>query len=464
MRIRALVWLGLGVALAGCGGSKEVTVDGSVVVDAAVGRDAARDPCSPGEPVPPQLVCDGVMDCADGRDENIPGCCRGCKVGTRCEPGTSPNACGEGNIMCVVCAANQQCVDGQCQIAPTCSQTSCPSGCCMGDVCTAGTAAAACGSSGAQCEVCSGGASCESDGTGRRGCRVVCGPSTCNGCCDATGTCRTGTSNAVCGTGGALCTACSGSNSCSNGQCTSSACQATCDGCCRPDGTCVPFEMSAYESTVNTAAHAACGIDGAACDACTSNEVCRYGCVAIPCTQTCGGCCDDAGNCQPGTSAAQCGAGANRCLTCTAPFGCELTPQTTYRQCDVAPTSRWVVEVLALTVPALDGTSSWDAFGGLPDIFVSVDGNAQTPTRTNATSATWSGTEAATVTLMGSNAYYISFYAYDEDPTFDDRIMDCSVSLNPLYNAKAARSAFSGALQECSENGATIRWRLRALP
>jgi hypothetical protein len=48
----------------------------------------------------------------------------------------------------------------------------------------------------------------------------ACGPQNCSGCCDATGTCQTGSTLTVCGSGGNVCTDCSASNqTCVSGQC-----------------------------------------------------------------------------------------------------------------------------------------------------------------------------------------------------------------------------------------------------
>ncbi|MHB8873736.1 MAG: FixH family protein [Myxococcaceae bacterium] len=47
----------------------------------------------------------------------------------------------------------------------------------------------------------------------------ACGPLTCFGCCDATGLCVSGTTDAVCGSAGASCSACSGATLCAVGSC-----------------------------------------------------------------------------------------------------------------------------------------------------------------------------------------------------------------------------------------------------
>lgn len=48
-----------------------------------------------------------------------------------------------------------------------------------------------------------------------------CGPDNCSGCCDSSGTCTTGTTSSVCGSGGNLCDVCVGSQTCQAGRCTS---------------------------------------------------------------------------------------------------------------------------------------------------------------------------------------------------------------------------------------------------
>jgi len=50
---------------------------------------------------------------------------------------------------------------------------------------------------------------------------AACGPTNCTGCCDAAGKCQPGTTDADCGTGGATCTKCGSSSTCTSGKCQS---------------------------------------------------------------------------------------------------------------------------------------------------------------------------------------------------------------------------------------------------
>jgi hypothetical protein len=150
-------------------------------------------------------------------------------------------------------------------------------------------------------------------------CGGGCSSATCpNGCCEA-GVCMPGTANSACGTGGAVCLACTSPDTCQAGVCTP---PATCDGiscaagCC--DGsTCVPY---ASQSTSQ------CGAAGAACAACTVSNTCQTGvCTPPPCDgSTCAAGCCDGSTCVPYASQnnLKCGTAGNACGFCTAPQTC----------------------------------------------------------------------------------------------------------------------------------------------
>lgn len=91
-----------------------------------------------------------------------------------------------------------------------CSPTSCAQGCCQGSQCTPGTSVAACGYGGNPCKTCGSGELCK-DGTCQT---LACDQTACpKGCCDTSGTCKPGTTDDACGSGGAACKACdSGAN------------------------------------------------------------------------------------------------------------------------------------------------------------------------------------------------------------------------------------------------------------
>ena len=143
-------------------------------------------------------------------------------------------------------------------------------------------------------------------------------PAAC-GCCDTTGTCQQGTSNDACGAGGQLCVACTSPDTCGgNGTPQSCGCGPdNCTGCCDAAGAC-------QLGTSNDI----CGAGGAACAPCASPETC--GGAGTP--QTCGqcdestcasGCCDASGKCQPGSDDGACGTGGASCDACQSPATCE---------------------------------------------------------------------------------------------------------------------------------------------
>lgn len=96
-----------------------------------------------------------------------------------------------------------------------------------------------------------------------------CGPGKCNGCCDASGSCVSGTGKLACGSGGGACVECGPTQTCSGGLCSppSPPCGASnCAGCCVDTVSCV-----AGTSNVE------CGTGGVACAKCTTSQSCSNG-------------------------------------------------------------------------------------------------------------------------------------------------------------------------------------------
>ncbi len=84
----------------------------------------------------------------------------------------------------------------------------------------------------------------------------------------------------------------------------------------------------------------------------------------------------------------------------------------------------WRIQVHNITVTSkMPNGEDWDAFGGLPDIFVIVEKNStevfRTETVDDSLSASWSSAYSSTV-LNKSDS--LSFLIYDEDVVFDDHI------------------------------------------
>lgn len=147
-------------------------------------------------------------------------CPSGCCQGNLCVPFGAQNAnqCGSGGLSCTVCPMNNSCTMGTCTMTAACDFFSCP-GCCSNGACqmTGSQTPLSCGGNGATCTACAPGASCTagvcSGGT-------ACGPTTCNGCCSG-GTCTasTSTSATACGHSGNSCVACGPGQICSTGVC-----------------------------------------------------------------------------------------------------------------------------------------------------------------------------------------------------------------------------------------------------
>lgn len=205
--------------------------------------------------------------------------CNGCLSSTgACLSGTTNQACGSGGTACVACDATQgeYCGESECVPPPPCNADNC-NGCCQDNTCIEVTSDSSCGIGGIECQDCTvAGGTCGDNNT----CKPACGPETCEGCCDASGECVSGDTDAVCGKGGQACGACGAEEECevtstegaaiAAGQCVDVGCSATCEGCCDGD-TCLTGDLGE-----------ACGTAGAQCQDCGDGAFCTDLQVCMP--------------------------------------------------------------------------------------------------------------------------------------------------------------------------------------
>jgi len=174
--------------------------------------------------------------------------CPSCKYQT-CSTVSESSACSR-NTDGISCGTENVCRDGSCTPSCTpncnakckgesdgcggkCPQTSC-AGCCSGTGCENGYSDDACGKGGEACRVCPTGRSCQSRECALctpkcsdkckgepDGCGGTCPTNKCTGCCSG-GTCKLGTNNLNCGSGGVECKTCSDDKRCSAGSCVTS--------------------------------------------------------------------------------------------------------------------------------------------------------------------------------------------------------------------------------------------------
>lgn len=215
---------------------------------------------------------------------------------TTCEP-TRADACTVTGV-CVCgngpgCAVGQGCDAGTCG----CDATSCPTGCCEGNLCRTASLTT-CGAQGGACRACD---SLKAD------------------TCDATGACR-------CGTGAP----CQDGQRCASGlcQCDAAGCPS---GCCGSSGCTIP-------------SFTACGMAGNACQmcnatladnctngactcgtgaACVTGQRCVLGSCVCDATSCPTGCCDAQKLCAPGDQKPKCGGGGNLCVACMQSKKCD---------------------------------------------------------------------------------------------------------------------------------------------
>ncbi len=296
----------LSVMVAGCGRS---WIDESEI-DAGTGDSGPGDG-GPRDGGPDTGACDAAT-CPSG-------CCT---TAGACISGSTANACGVGGAICVDCtqegfpicdAQTHQCED----TVTNCTAASCPTGCCSGNLCIAGTSASACGNFGDVCQNCAqAGLACQ----GQQCTQSACGPSNCSGCCFGD-QCLMGVDPSACGFGGQQCANCLEENEeCVPAPETGGVCEGivtTCNaqscpsGCCDTSGNC--------ESGTSPTA---CGTDAALCQNCLQiGATCQsQECAPVPppCSfQTCpNGCCDANGFCEPGQSTPACGDFGQTCQNC----------------------------------------------------------------------------------------------------------------------------------------------------
>jgi hypothetical protein len=237
------------------------------------------------EPIPPPPC--GPPTC--------PGGC--CDQFGQCNAGTSDFACGAMAQRCVNCAQlGESCQFQTCQTQVQCNAQTCPGGCCQGNVCVGGGSNTACGRNGQQCqdcqslgEVCNGGGQCTPP-------PPLCNPSSCpSGCCTGD-VCAIGTQDSACGTGGAQCRDCTSFNDVCSGQaCVPRVTTCTpqnCAGCCDASGTCQAGFLDNQ-----------CGQGGAACANCSAQmETCNTTASPRACTMQTMTCPAPFAGCSPGDS------------------------------------------------------------------------------------------------------------------------------------------------------------------
>lgn len=306
-------------------------------------------------------VCQGGKPCG-------PQTCQGCCQGGQCFSGADSNRCGTNGAPCQDCTESSKSCDpqsGTCVVGPppSCSPTTCGSGCCQGNQCLPGNTNAACGKGGTACVDCTTlGKTCDTGAKTCTGPPPGCSPSSCTGCCK-NNQCLPGADDAACGQGGVPCADCAASGKICGAQ---GACvqqpgcgPGSCPGCC--DGT----------QCLGGSDNWACGTGGVPCQDCSAaGGTCSGGsCSAAGCGPgSCNGCCD--GNtCLPGTSKAACGVGGATCKSCGKSFQICSSGF-----CEIDPSSNWVLKVIRASI---NQNKVWDSWligdSKMPDPYFGID-------------------------------------------------------------------------------------------
>jgi hypothetical protein len=255
----------------------------------------------------------------------------------------------------------------------------------------------------------------------------------------------TDTDASRCGSGGGACAACGSDEACSPGGCVASACAESCDGCCRPDGTC---DEGFYDDS--------CGWGGEACVHCAARFQCDQGCRPFVGVDTCDGCYRD-GVCLEGHAVDACGDGADTCHDCGA-FGLQCESSLEGVLCSVDLEQRYDVYLLSVDVGTTGRT--YDAFGGLPDLYVSA--HRYYPDATDAADQATSVTTTVDDTLSADWGRFLLFEnvtaaqitnldltLYDEDTLDDDYVTECFVIFDELHPRLIERLLVNGEVHDC---------------
>jgi hypothetical protein len=314
----------LGADLLGTGGSCTSTTDCPMGQSCDTTNGSCTTSCSSAQPCNGGC-CDGTT-CAVGDTGTACalgqvscGSCAGSSAGNACTNFGGANVCG--CLSAGDCPANQACNTTTHTCGATCdSDTPCNGGCCSamtGGTCQTGTAKTVCGNNGSVCGDCTanqnghvctvvtggGQCGCANVASDCPGASTACTAGLCvnscsstmaclSGCCsDATmGTCQPGTSQAVCGAPGSLCSTCVGN---ANGSaCLSSgACGCTSANDCPLNFAC---DATLHKCTTS----------------CNVNQACH------------GGCCSSAGTCAAGNAVSSCGSAGTTCAVCPTNAAC----------------------------------------------------------------------------------------------------------------------------------------------
>lgn len=301
--------------------------------------------------------------------------------------------------------------------------------------CRDGTSPDQCGVGGAACTVCEDGRACF-EGT----CVTPpdCGPDNCDGCCDSAGQCRSGDADAVCGSGGLACDECVDTEQCIDGTCTRP-CAETCDGCC--DGeTCLSGDTVAM-----------CGTGGDACMTCGSDAQCDSGqCIDTQCADTCAGCCDGQ-TCLAGDEAGACGVTGDACVTCGDGRACDAGA------CVVDPASRWELILVSGEVSANNPMDEpWDVIGTADPIVTfeltdPTNGVTYAETSSVAQDDTTPSWNESLLTGVPARAFeQMLVDVWDSDLDLDDYV--CGMNIDLSSDPATYQDLFSGAVfsAECT--------------
>ena len=149
-----------------------------------------------------------------------------------------------------------------------------------------------------------------------------CSLSTCpDGCCDASGQCRTGSDSLACGNFGNQCLDCvAGGGTCAKTTKECGKLLTSCDATSCPNGCCAKGDGNTF-LCLSGVGDVSCGKGGAACADCGPGRMCSaatHTCIAGGCgPDSCDGCC--AGNqCLKGLDGKTCGSRGQACINCDA--------------------------------------------------------------------------------------------------------------------------------------------------
>lgn len=185
--------------------------------------------------------------------------------------------------------------------------------------------------------------------------------------------------------------------------------------------------------TTNAEDCATCAADCGQCPPGCGNGTCDTNETCTSCSADCGQCppgCGD-GTCDANETCASCSADCGSCSCGADPFACTGETICIEPDCQNAFGRTYTVSVFSLVVKTTDPNGeTWDAVGGAPDPYVTIELNDVPILTTTENQNTFEPTFSESASVVIPAGAKFRFDAWDADVADDDWIIGCEI--NPL--------------------------------